>query len=210
MKILLADDHTILREGLKQLLSKAFAFAEISDVADSAGLLKLVYIQQWDVIICDISMPPGESGLEAVRKIKDHSPKTPVIILSQFAPEQYAVRSFKAGASGYLTKGAAALELVTAVRQVMGGRKYLSPDVALALAEAFENKNQTQNIESLSDRELEVLKLMASGKTITEISIELKLSQTTVSTFRVRMFEKMGFLNNHDLIRYALDNKLIT
>lgn len=209
MKILLADDHTILREGLKQLLSQAFAFSEIADVADSVDLLKLVYKQRWDVIICDISMPPGESGLEAIKKIKDHSPKTPIIILSQFAPDQYAVRSFKAGASGYLTKGSAGLELVAAIKQVMAGKKYLSPDVALALAEAIENKNKTQNIESLSDREFEVFKLLAAGKTITEVSTALRLSQTTVSTFRVRMFEKMGFQNNHELIRYAIDNKLI-
>lgn len=209
MRILLADDHTILREGLKNLLSEAYPFAEIVDVADTVDLLKEVYKSKWDVVICDISMPPGDSGLEAVKKIKDYSSQTPVIILSQFAPDQYAVRAFKAGARGYLTKGAATLELVKAVNHVMGGKTYLSPDVATVLADAIGNTNKPYTIESLSDREFEVFKLLAAGKTILETSKQLRLSNTTVSTFRSRIFEKMGFQNNHELIRFALDNKLI-
>lgn len=209
MRILLADDHTILREGLKNLLSEACPFAEIVDVADAVDLLKEVYKSKWDVIICDISMPPGDSGLEAVKKIKSYSSQTPVIILSQFAPDQYAVRAFKAGARGYLTKGAATLELVKAVNHVMSGKTYLSPDVATVLADAIGNTNKPQTIESLSDREFEVFKLLAAGKTILETSKQLRLSNITVSTFRSRIFEKMGFQNNHELIRFALDNKLI-
>ena len=209
MKILLADDHTILRDGLKHLLSEAYPFAEIVDVSDTIDLLKQVFKSKWDVIICDISMPPGDSGLEAVKKIKEYSPQTPVLILSQFAPDQYAVRAFKAGAKGYLTKGAATLELVKAVNQILSGKKYLSPDVALILAEAVENNPKEKSIESLSDREFEVFKLLAAGKTVSELAKQLTLSSTTVSTFRARIFEKMGFQNNHELIRYALDNKLI-
>jgi two-component system, NarL family, invasion response regulator UvrY len=121
MRVLLADDHTIVREGIKLLLSEAYPFAEIVDVSDSVDLMKKVYKEKWDVIICDISMPPGDSGLDSIKQIKEYSPKTPVIILSMHAPDQYAVRSIKAGAMGYLTKGAATLELVKAVNQVMSG-----------------------------------------------------------------------------------------
>lgn len=209
MRILIADDHTIVREGIKMLLTEAYPLAEIVDVSDAVDLMRLVYKEKWDVIICDISMPPGDSGLEAVKKIKEHSPKTPVIILSMHSPDQYAVRSIKAGAMGYLTKGAATLELVKAVNQVLSGRKYLSPDVADALADAFEHINSAKTVESLSDREFEVFKLLASGHSISDIAKELILSSNTVSTFRARIFEKMGFHNNLELIRYAVDNKLI-
>lgn len=209
MKILIADDHTIVREGIKLLLIEAYPHAEIVDVADSVDLMKRVYKEKWDVIICDISMPPGDSGLEAIKQIKENSPKTPVIILSMHTPDQYAVRAIKAGAMGYLTKSAATLELVKAVNQVLSGRKYLSPDVADVLADAFENINNAQSIESLSDREFEVFKLLASGRSISDIAKQLILSTNTVSTFRARIFDKMGFHNNLELIRYAVDNKLI-
>ncbi len=209
MRILIADDHTIVREGIKMLLTEAYPHATIVDVSDSVDLMKLVYKEKWDVIICDISMPPGDSGLEAIKQIKEHSAKTPVIILSMHGADQYAVRAIKAGAMGYLTKGAATLELVKAVNQVLSGRKYLSPDVADVLADAFENINNTQTVESLSDREFEVFKLLASGKSISDIAKQLILSTNTVSTFRARVFEKMGFHNNLELIRYAVDNKLI-
>jgi DNA-binding NarL/FixJ family response regulator len=209
MRILIADDHTIVREGIKLLLTESYPLAEIIDVSDSVDLMKLVYKEKWDVIICDISMPPGDSGLESIKQIKEHTPKTPVIILSMHAPDQYAVRAIKAGAMGYLTKGAATLELVKAVNQVLSGRKYLSPDVADVLADAFENLNTTQSVESLSDREFEVFKLLASGKSISDIAKQLILSSNTVSTFRSRVFEKMGFHNNLELIRYAVDKKLI-
>ncbi len=209
MKVLIADDHTIVREGIKMLLTEAYPFAQITDVSDSVDLIKLVLKQKWDVIICDISMPPGDSGLEAIKQIKEHSPGTPVIILSMHAPDQYAVRAIKAGASGYLTKGAATLELVKAVNQVLSGKKYLSPDVADALADAFEHGTNSRSVENLSDREFEVFKLLASGKSISDIAKQLILSTNTISTFRSRIFEKMGFQNNMELIKYAVDSKLI-
>lgn len=209
MRILIADDHTIVREGIKLLLIEAYPLAEIVDVSDSIDLMKKVYKEKWDVIICDISMPPGDSGLEAIKQVKETSPKTPVIILSMHTPDQYAVRAIKAGAMGYLTKSAATFELVKAVNQVLSGRKYLSPDVADVLADAFENIHNTQSVESLSDREFEVFKLLASGRSISDIAKQLILSTNTVSTFRARIFDKMGFQNNLELIRYAVDNKLI-
>lgn len=208
MRILIADDHTIVREGIKMLLIEAYPNAVIVDVSDAAELIREVMKEKWDVIISDISMPPGDSGLEALQKIKIHTPHTPVIILSMQAPEHYAVRAMKYGASGYLTKGAATLELVNAVNMVLSGRKYISPEVAYVLADAFENISHKHTIEKLSDRELEVFKLLAAGKTISEISKDLTLSSNTISTFRGRIFEKMGFHNNMELIKYAIDNNL--
>jgi two-component system invasion response regulator UvrY len=169
----------------------------------------IVRNDKWSVIISDISMPPGDSGLDAIQKIKAHTPTTPVIILSMHAPEQYALRAMRFGASGYLTKGAATMELVNAVNIVLSGRRYVSPEVAYVLADAFENINHKKSIEKLSDRELEVFKYLASGKTISEISRELVLSSNTISTFRGRILEKMGFQNNMELIKFAVDNKMV-
>ncbi len=209
MKILLADDHTIVREGIKLLLREAYPSAEIVDVSDSVDLIKQVVKAKWDVIICDISMPPGDSGLEAIKTIKEHSPKTPVIILSMHPPDQYAVRSIKAGAMGYLTKGSATLELVNAVNKVISGKKYLSIDVADLLADAFSRDDSSPSIDRLSNRELEIFKLLASGKSVGDIAKDLILTAATVSTFRARIFEKMGFQNNLELIKYAVDNKVV-
>ncbi len=209
MKILIADDHTIVREGIKMLLIEAYPEAQITDVSDSVTLLDLVLKEKWDVIISDISMPPGDSGLEAVKKIKQHSPATPVIILSMHAPEQYAVRAIKSGASGYLTKGAATLELVNAVNQVLAGKKYLTPEVVGILADAFENNQSNKTIKNLSEREYEVFMLLAKGKSISDIAKELVLSANTISTFRARIFEKIGFHTTLELIKYAVDNELV-
>ncbi len=208
MRILIADDHTIVREGIKMLLTEAYPTADIVDVSDANALLYQVMKGNWDVIISDISMPPGDSGLDALQKIRVKAPTIPVIILSMQAPEQYAVRAMKYGASGYLTKGAATLELVNAVNMVLSGRKYVSPEVAYVLADAFEHIGHKHSIEKLSERELEVFKLLAAGRTTSEISKELTLSSNTISTFRGRIFEKMGFHNNMELIKYAIDNKL--
>ncbi len=209
MRILIADDHTIVREGIKMLLIEAYPTSDIVDVSDSEELLSLAFSKKWDVIISDISMPPGDSGLDAVKKIKAQTPSVPVIMLSMHAPEQYAVKAMQAGASGYLTKGAATLELVNAVNQVISGKKYVTPEVANVLAEAFENKNPQKSILNLSEREHEVFIMMASGKTISEVAKELGLSNNTISTFRSRIFEKMDFHNNLELIKYAIDNHLI-
>lgn len=209
MKILIADDHTIVREGIKMLLIEAYPQAEIVDVSDSVELLRMVMDSKWDVIVSDISMPPGDSGLEAVKKIKLHSPLTPVLILSMHAPEQYAVKAMQSGASGYLTKGAATLELVKAVNTVLTGKKYLTPEVVNVLADTFENGGPKKTFLSLSEREAEVFTMLANGKIISEIAKELALSTNTISTFRSRIFEKLGFHNNLELIKYAIDNKLV-
>ena len=209
MKILIADDHTIVREGIKVLLTEAYPFGEISAVSDSVELMKLVYKQKWDVIICDISMPPGDSGLEAVKQIKEYSPKTPVIILSMHASDIYGVRAIKAGAMGYLTKAVAAKELINAVNCVLSGKKYLSAEMAEAMANSIEIGSKLQTVEGLSDREFEVFKYLASGKSVSEIAKLLILSSNTVSTYHARIFQKMGFNNNMELIKHAIDNNII-
>jgi DNA-binding NarL/FixJ family response regulator len=209
MRILIADDHTIVREGIKMLLIEAYPFSEIVDVSNSQDLLHLATTEKWDVIISDISMPPGDSGLEVVKKIKSHSPSIPVLMLSMHAPEQYAVRAMQSGASGYLTKSAATFELVNAVNQVLSGKKYLTPEVVNALADAFETNTGTKSLQNLSEREYEVFKMLAGGKTISEIARELTLSANTISTFRARIFEKMSFHNNLELIKYAIDHKIV-
>ena len=209
MRILIADDHTIVREGVKMLLREAYPQADIVDAVDSVDMLARVDTGKWDVIITDISMPPGDSGLEAIKRIKEKTPSTPVLILSMYAPEQYAVRSMKAGASGYLTKSAAALELVKAVNKVLSGRRYISENVAGILADAFEKPDQERSIEHLSDRELEVFKLLAKGNSVADIAKQLILSANTVNTFRGRLLEKLKFQNNLELIKFAVDNQLV-
>lgn len=208
MKIIIADDHTIVRQGITRLLKESFPFADIAEAADTTALLQLVRSQPWDVVICDISMPPGDSGLEAVKEIRSASHNTPVIVMSMHAPQHYAVRAIRAGASGYLSKDTASRELVKAINHVLSGKKYVTPDVAAILADSVEDHYEARSIKNLSDRELEVLKLLGRGKTVTDIARELDLSTNTVSSFRSRILEKMNFLNNMELIKYAVDNKL--
>jgi DNA-binding NarL/FixJ family response regulator len=208
MKMIIADDHTIVRQGITRLLKESFPFAEVAEAPDTSTLLQLVKEHTWDVIISDISMPPGDSGLEAVKEIKTASPGTPVIVMSMHAPQHYAVRAIRAGASGYLSKDTASKELVKAINHVLSGKKYVTPDVASILADSVEEHYTARSIENLSDRELEVLKLLGRGKTVTDIAKELNLSTNTISSFRSRILEKMNFLNNMELIKYAVDNKL--
>ena len=174
MRILIADDHTLIREGLRKILVESFPFADIHDVSDSADLLKKAIQEKWDIIISDISMP-GYSGIEILKQIKENAPLTPVLMLSMHAPEQYAVRSLKAGASGYLTKESAPYELVKAVQQILSGRKYITSEVAEVLAGSIEQNNTQAPHEQLSDREFEVFKMIVSGKSIDGKSISVIL-----------------------------------
>ncbi|MDE3235800.1 MAG: response regulator transcription factor [Bacteroidota bacterium] len=208
MKILLADDHNVLRKGLILILSKSFPNAEIEEVSDGVELLKKVVKDTWSVIISDISMP-GLSGIEAIKQIKEIAPHTPVLILSTHAPEQYALRSIRAGASGYLTKESAPEELVNAIEMLLRGKKYITPDVAEILAEAYGEDFEKAPHEQLSDREFQVFKLLVQGKSISDISDELSLSVNTISTYKSRIFEKMHMHNNADLIKYAIEYKLL-
>lgn len=208
MRILIADDHTLIREGLRKILAEAFPFAEIIDVPDSADLLKNALMQQWDIIISDISMP-GHSGIEILKQIKEHAPQTPVLILSMHAPEQYAVRSLRSGASGYLTKESAPFELVKAVKQILSGRKYITSEVAEVLAGSIEENSTSLPHEILSDREFEVFKMIVMGQSISSIGEQLSLNVNTISTYRGRILEKMNMKTNADLVKYAILNNII-
>jgi len=207
-KILIADDHTIVRRGLKQILFEGFPFAFIEEVADAEELIKKVMKEEWDVVISDLSMP-GRSGLESLHQIKQYYPKLPVLILSVHPEEQYAIRVLKAGASGYLNKDLAPEELVKAVNCVLEGKKYITSSIAEKLASAFDMDSEKAPHEFLSDREFEVLKLIAGGKSVSDIAEQLSLSVTTVSTYRARIMAKMNLKTNADLILYAIEHKLI-
>ena len=208
MNILIADDHTIVRKGIKQIIMEEFIEAVIEEVADGNEMLHKIRSEKFDIVISDISMP-GRSGLESLKQVKEEFPKLPVLILSMHSEDQYAIRVLKAGASGYLTKDSAPEELVKAVKQIISTGRYISPAVADKLAENI-NQNSTEHLhESLSDREFEVLKMIGSGKTVSEIAQLLSLSVNTISTYRVRILEKTKLHSNSEVMHYVLENKLV-
>jgi len=208
LKIIIADDHAIFRKGLKQLIIEEFVNAQITEVSTAEEAIKLIRQQPFDLVISDITMP-GRSGVDLLKQICEEFPLLPVLILSMHPEEQYAVRALKAGAWGYITKNAASDELVNAIRKIRSGKKYISPTIADLLADnLFLNNNQLLH-QLLSDRELEVFKLIASGKNASTISEILSLSVNTISTYRSRILEKMKLHSNAELTRYALENNLI-
>jgi DNA-binding NarL/FixJ family response regulator len=207
--VLIADDHAIVRQGLKQILSETEDLVVAGEADDGAEALQLARQQEWNVFLLDVSMP-NRNGIDTLKQLKKEFPRLPVLILSMHPEEQYAVRALKAGASGYLTKQSAPEQLVTAIRQVAGGRKYVSPTVAMQLADAIANDTDSEQPphELLSDREYEVLKLIAAGKTLTQIAEELNLAVATISTFRARILTKLGLSSTAELIRYGLEHGL--
>lgn len=208
IKILVVDDHTIVREGLKQILAESPGMVVAGEASSGQEVLQKIRQQTFDLIVMDISLP-DRNGLEILEQVKIISPKMPVLILSMHAEEQYATRAFKAGASGYLTKESASEQLISAIQKVAQGGKYVSPGLAEKLVFELVKDSQKPLHEILSDRELQVLCLLASGNTLTEISQTLCLSVKTVSTHRARILEKMGMRNNAELIRYAIQNRLV-
>ena len=208
MKILIADDHSVVRKGLIQIIHDEFPFAEIEEVADAEALINKVMKSEYDIIISDLSMP-GRSGLDALVQIKEFYPKLPVLIMSVYSEDQYALRVLKAGASGYLTKDSAPEELIKAMRQVLLGKKYITSSIAEKLINVLDQDSEKQLHEQLSDREFEVLKLIAAGKSVSDIATMLSLSVTTVSTYRARILSKMNMKTNADLIMYAIEYKLL-
>lgn len=208
IRILMADDHALIRRGLKEILLDEFPNAEITEVSDSETLLEKVKSDEWDIIITDISMP-GRGGLEAVHEIKQIYPKLPVLVLSAHPEDQYALRVLKARASGYLMKESAPDELIAAVRSVLLGKKYITPSLAEKVAASFDIDSSLLPHEILSDREFEVFKMIASGKSVSGIGALLFLSPPTISTYRARVLLKMNIKNNAGLIKYALENKIV-
>ena len=208
MKILIADDHAIVRKGLRQVLAEAFKRATFGEAADGQQAIDRVRKEPWDIAILDLSMP-GFSGLEVLKEIKEMRPKLPVLILSMHPEDQFAVRMLKAGASGYLTKETAAEELVGAVNKAIAGGRYVSIPFAERLASLLANGTEGSPHENLSDREFLILRMIASGKAVGVIARELSLSVKTVSTYRGRLLEKMSMTNNAQLVQYAFQNKLV-
>jgi DNA-binding NarL/FixJ family response regulator len=208
IRILIADDHAIVRKGLTQLIRDEFPSAEIAEVGDAEELISKVSDKDWDIVVCDLSMP-GRSGLDALRQIKQMYPSLPVLIMSMHDEDQYALRVLKAGASAYLGKDNIHEDIIKAIRTVLLGKKFITPSVAEKLAQALEGDSNQLPHEKLSDREFDVFKLLAGGKAVSDIADQLSLSVTTVSTYRARILEKMNLKSNADLTRYALNNNLI-
>ncbi|MDO8544843.1 MAG: response regulator transcription factor [Opitutaceae bacterium] len=208
MKILITDDHAVVRQGLKQILAEEFTRAEFGEAASAQEAIEKVWKENWDVVVLDITMP-GRSGLEVLKEIKKSRPKLPVLMLSMHPEDQFAVRLLKIGASGYMTKESAPDELVGAVKKVMAGGRYVSPSLAEKMASYLAVDVQTPPHERLSDREFLVLRQIGSGKTATAIAKELGLSVKTISTYRMRILEKMSMLNNAELTHYAIQNQLV-
>lgn len=205
--VLIADDHAIVRQGLKQILSETEDMLVTGEADDGAEALGLARQQPWDVFLLDVSMP-NRNGIDTLKQLKKEFPRLPVLILSMHPEEHYAVRALKAGASGYLTKQSAPEQLVNAIRQVASGKKYLSPAVAQQLADAISENTEKSPHERITDREYQVLKLIAAGKTLTQIAESLNLGVATVSTYRARLLEKMGLRSTAELIRYGLEHGL--
>ena len=208
IKIIIADDHPIVRAGMKQIISEAADMSVVDEAADGRQLLHKIREENFDVVILDITMPHID-GLDVLKQLKIEKPKLPIIILSIHPESQYALRVLKAGAAGYVTKTSAPEELIGAIRKVHRGGKYISPSIAEKLAFQLEADFEVMPHEALSDREYQVLCMLASGKTVTEIADELALSVKTVSTYRSRILEKMNMKNNAELIHYAVQNKLV-
>jgi len=208
IRILIADDHAIVRKGINQILSEGFPDAEIDEVANAEAMISKIMESEWDVIISDLSMP-GRSGLEAIPQIKQINPKLPVLIMSIHSEDHYAIRVLKAGGSGYLSKDLAPDELVTAVKRVLTGKKYITANVAEKLASMVDKDETTPLHQMLSDREFTVLQLLGSGKSLSEIAESMILSINTVSTYRSRILVKMNLKNNTDITLYCIENKLM-
>ncbi|MBI5858126.1 MAG: response regulator transcription factor [Sphingobacteriales bacterium] len=206
-KIILADDHGFIRLGLIQILKDEYPSVEITEVADGENLVKEVTLHDFDLVISDLDMP-GRSGLEALEQIKLMKPDLPVLILSIYTEDLYAVRVLKAGASGYLNKNSAPYELIKAIERISMGRKYITPKVAEKLLIYTDTDKKPHEL--LTNRELEIFRLLAMGKTITQISESLSLAPTTVSTHRSRVKEKLGLSTNSDLTRYAIAHRIIS
>ncbi len=210
LKILLADDHAVVRQGVKQILVEAYPKAVFGEAQNIHELLGLVHDGRWDVVVLDLNMQ-GVSGLDLLKQIKHEQPQLPVLILSMYPADQYAVRTLKAGAAGYLNKEGAPEELVLALRKILQGGKYISASVGEELELQLHRKSTDGRPlhADLSDREYQVLCMLASGKRISDISHELSLSAKTISTYRARILEKMYMQTNADLTQYAIQNGLI-
>jgi DNA-binding NarL/FixJ family response regulator len=208
MRVLIADDHAVFRRGLKETIGEAFPKVTFGEAKSAVETLEGVRVQNWDIVILDISMP-GKSGLDILADLRRLRPKVPILLLSMHPEEQYARRALKAGASGYLTKESVPEELQRAVRKIVAGGRYVSATLAEKLAYDLRNGVDVPVHELLSDREFQVLRMIALGKTVKQIADDIALSVKTVSTYRARILEKTGMRTTAELIRYALQAQLV-
>jgi two-component system, NarL family, invasion response regulator UvrY len=204
-KFLIADDHEIMRKGLKQILLEEFSFSHVEEASDGNMLLQKATGGEWDIIISDIAMP-GMNGMEVLKALREQRPNVPVLMLGVHSEKLYTHRALKAGAWGYISKEAPTHELVNAVKRVLQGRKYISPALGNYAGQMKEDSKAPHEL--LSAREFDVFKMLVAGKSLTEIAERLTLGVTTVSTYRSRVLEKMNMRSNAELTRYALENKL--
>ena len=207
-KILIVDDHEVVRDGVKKLFDDQPGAALFGEASTAPEALRLAREQAWNIVVLDLSLG-GRSGLELLRELQQTHPRLPVLILSMHSEEQYARRAFKAGAAGYITKDSPRAELIKAINKVIAGGRYVSPALAENLVLALGRDADRPPHETLSDREFEVMCLIASGKTISQIAGLLSLSDKTISTYRARLLEKMGMKTNAELTHYAIQNKLV-
>ena len=207
INILIVDDHLIVIEGIKRIINDSADMNVVAEASSGMEALELVWKNKYDLILLDISMP-GRNGLQTLKQIKKHDKNVPVLMLSMHSEGQYAMRSMKAGASGYMTKETASSQLVKAIRKISDGRKFITQEVAELLATDLYHENDKEPHEYLSDREFEVLKMISKGDSIKIIAENLSISPKTVSTYRSRILEKLDLKNNSDIIHYAIDYKL--
>lgn len=208
MRILIADDHQMFREGLKRILSEEQDLALVGEAGSAQDVVNAIESDSWDIVVLDINLP-GRNGIEVLKEIKLRHASLPVLILSMYPSSQYGMRAIRAGASGYLTKSDAAEELIQALRKIKAGGKYIGSDLADALAEGIQKNNPAFPHELLSDREYEVFHHLATGKTVGEIAEELNLSVKTVSTHRTHILEKLNSRNNSEIVQYAMNQHLL-
>jgi DNA-binding NarL/FixJ family response regulator len=208
MRILIADDHAVVRQGLILILAQALKHAEFGEATDSRQTLDAALKHHWDLVILDLSMP-GRGGLEVLKELKVQRPALPVLVLSMHPEQQYAVRALRSGAAGYLTKANAGAELVRVVERILAGGHYVSASLGEQLALELSGPGCRMLHERLSDREFEILRLIASGRTVKEIAAELILSVNTISTYRARILEKMKMRTSAELTHYAISNGLV-
>lgn len=206
MRILIADDHAIVRKGLRQI-AEQMAQMSVGEASNGQEVLTKIRDERWDALVLDISMPGG-NGLDVLQEVKHFQPELPILILSVHPEDQYAMWVLKAGASGFMNKDCAPDELLLAIQKIIAGGKYISPTLAERLAFELTGNHDKQPHEILSDREYRVLVMIGSGKSVSEIAVELALSVKTVSTYRARVLEKLNLRNNADLIRYVIDQQL--
>ena len=208
-QILVADDHGIVRKGLKETLEEELGPIDFGEAENAGQVLELVWRQRWDILLLDINMEGGRSGLEVLQELRKTHPKLPVLVVSMYPEEEFAVRALKLGAAGYVSKRRASEDLVGAVKKILEGGRYITEAVAQKLAMDLQREAGRPPHESLSNREFQIMRLIATGKSLKEIAAELSISVKTVSTYHTRLFQKMGMDSDIELTRYALANKLV-